>query len=156
MKATTKDKQSNYNRVYVDDILPKDIKSQLHKLSDKLRTTKKYIEFTTNCGIINLEDGHLKLLKINDAPIERKNRFIIDKSTITKERILSQIPYDNSVEQVVANYYGNSINVQLVVEGNIKSSGFVPINFYFLVNDSFDLDNEIIAEEIEWFLSVLK
>ena len=41
MKATTKDKQSNYNRVYVDDILPKDIKSQLHKLSDKLRTTKK-------------------------------------------------------------------------------------------------------------------
>ena len=44
----------------------------------------------------------------------------------------------------------------LVIEGKYDGPTFEPVNFYFLANEWVDLENPLIAEELDWFLSVLK
>ncbi len=148
---------SKHNKIYIADYLPFDLKPHLHKLSDKLSFTKKYSEIVTNYGTIIVESGEMNMLKYHDYPIEKNGIFLLDKSKVSKENVYSQIPYDYFINHIELNYYGHSSNVQLVVEGIIgNDDDFIPRDFYFLANDSFEFDNKIIAEEIEWFLSVLK
>lgn len=149
-----------HNKIYIADYLPFDLKPHLQKLSDKLSFTKSYPEIVTNRGIIIVESGEMNMLKYQDATIEKNGIFLLDRSKVSKENVYSQIPYDYFINHIVVNYYGYSSNVQLVVEGIIgDNDDFIPRDFYFLANDSFDsfdFDNKLIAEEIEWFLSVLK
>lgn len=147
---------ANHIKIYIIDYLPKDLLLHLDKLSKKLIFTKKYYEIVTNYGIIHIDCGNMNMLKFHDFPIEKKGNFLLDRSRVTKKKIYSQIPYHHFINENIVNYYENSSNIQLVIEGIINNSQFEIKDFYFLANDSFDFDNKIIAEEIEWFLSVLK
>jgi hypothetical protein len=151
-------KIQNKYKIYIDGLLPSDLKKHLHKLNDVLNKSKRYDEFITDNGIMISEDNeNLYKLIIHDVPIIKKSQFLIDKSIITKEKILSQIPYHHILNKKTVKYYGNSNDIKLVVEGlQDDNATFQPIDFYFLANEYFDFENPINAEELEWFLSVLK
>ena len=145
-------------KIYIDWLLPYELNKHLHKFNDVLNKTKKYAEFVTDNGIYIVEGNeNLYKLKILDVPMIRKEHFLIDKSIIKKEKMLSQIPYHHVYNKVIVNYYGNSADIQLVIE-NLENSGkkLEPTNFYFLANEYFNFENPLNAEELEWFLSVLK
>jgi hypothetical protein len=166
MKATNENQQNqqkhkiqNKYKIYINGFLPSDLKNHLHKLNDVLSNTKKYDEFITDNGIYIVEGNeNLYKLRIQDVPTIKRENFLIDKSIIKKEKIFSQIPYYHVYNKLVTKYYGKSADIQLVVEGlqDLNDKNFEPNNFYFLANEYFNFENPINAEELEWFLSVLK
>jgi len=143
-------------KIYLKGFHPKDLKPHLYKLEKYYRKAKKYTELVSEQGIIIVEGANMQKQKIVDVPIIIKGDLLIDKSVISKEPLLSQIPYHHFCNQIVAKYYGYSAEIMLVIEGKYEGHTFEPINFYFLANEWVDLDNPIIAEELDWFLSVLK
>jgi hypothetical protein len=107
--------------------------------------------------------------------------LLFDTSYFEKEHVLSQIPYEHVRFNTVKFHYGEEIFgkkyfLRLVVEGfyekensyissnnnnnnndnnnNDKYNNFVPTNFYFLANESFD--NILVKKEFNVFLSMLK
>jgi hypothetical protein len=146
----------NKCKIYIDKYHPKDIKPHLSKLSSFLKGVKKHYEFVSNNSVLLYEGSQLMSLNYKDGPILKNGNFIVDKSNVVKEKVLSQIPYDHFLNEFVLYYYGKSLNLQLVVEEIIKDGKYFVHDFYFLANESFDFDNKLIAEELEWFLSVLK
>jgi len=143
-------------KIYINGFHPKHLKPHLYKLEQYYRKSKNYTELVSDQGIITVESGKMHKQKAMDFPVIKKDNFLIDKSVISKEQILSQIPYHHYCNQVVAKYYGYSAEIMLVIEGKYDGPIFEPVNFYFLANQWVDLDNPIIAEELDWFLSVLK
>ena len=143
-------------KIYIDGFHPKDLKSHLYKLEKYYRKAKKYSELVSEQGTIIVENNKMQKQKVIDVPITKKGNLLIDKSVVSKEPVLSQIPYHHFCNQIVAKYYGYSAEIMLVIEGKYQEHTFEPINFYFLANEWVDLDNSIIAEELDWFLSVLK
>jgi hypothetical protein len=106
--------------------------------------------------------------------------LFLDKSYYKEEKVLSQIPFDHSVTNVSCFYYNlhseengkkKPPRVQLVIEGSYKDNQiqlhsnsnqfnnkyfqFSPTDFYFLVNDDFDIENQFSKEELNVFLSHL-
>jgi hypothetical protein len=143
-------------KIYIDGFYPKDLKPHLYKLEQYYRKAKKYTELVSEQGVIILEGGKMYKQKVVDVPVTRKDNLLIDKSVTNKEFILSQIPYDHFCNEIVAKYYGYSAEIMLVIEGKYEGPSFEPINFYFLANEWVNLENPLIAEELDWFLSVLK
>lgn len=146
----------NHFKIYIDDYSPKDLKPHLHKLNDIYKTSKRLDEFITDTGIFITENDKIYHMQYVDVPIIKRGKLLIDKSKVAKEHILSQIPYNHSYNQKIVKHYGNSSDMQLVVEGKMIDEHFEPDDFYFLANEFFDFENPIIAEELDWFLSVLK
>jgi len=144
------------HKIYIDGFHPKDLKPHLYKLEQYYRKAKKYTELVSDQGIIIMESGKIYKQKVVDVPVIKKDNFLIDKSVINKEQLLSQIPYHHICNQIVAKYYGYSAEIMLVVEGKYEGPTFEPVNFYFLANEWVNLENPIIAEELDRFLSVLK
>jgi hypothetical protein len=156
-KQHHKSSQSHNNfKIYIDDYNPKDLKPHLHKLNDIYKNSKTLNEFITDKGIIIMDSDKIYRLKYVDVPVIKKGKLLIDKSRVTREHILSQIPYQHFYSQKIVKYYGNSSELKLVIEGKMVGSDFEPDDFYFLANEFVDFDNPIIAEELDWFLSVLK
>jgi hypothetical protein len=147
--------QNNF-KIYIDDYNPKDLKPHLHKLNDIYKNSKTLNEFITDRGILIIESDKIYRLKYVDVPVIKKGKLFIDKSRVTRENILSQIPYKHFYNQKIVKYYGNSSELRLVIEGKKVDGDFEPDDFYFLANEFVDFDSPIIAEELDWFLSVLK
>ena len=127
---------------------------------------EKYIEFLSEQGIFllncNRKNIEFKKIKYIDKPIFKKGNLLIDKTIFTNEMVLSQIPYYHCYNEIIIKYYERDIlnskcnRIKLAIEGKIIDNIFEPNNFYFLVDNLLDIDNPIIAEELDWFLSVLK
>lgn len=143
-------------KIYIDEYHPKDIKPHLSKLSNFLKGMKKYYEFVSDNSVLVYEDSQLRSLNYQDGTVLKNGNFILDKSSSKMEKVLSQIPYDHFFNECIVYYYSKSPNLQLVVEEIIRDEKYFVNDFYFLANESFDFDNKLIAEELEWFLSLLK
>jgi hypothetical protein len=164
----------DFYKIYIDHYNPQNIKQNFNKLQFFLQKTEKYIEFLTDQGSFLLDCNgknlEFKKLKYIDKPISKKNNLLIDKSIFKSEIVLSQIPYYHCYNEIIIKYYGrdnhncnnkcnrikNNNSIKLAIEGKIMNDEFEPNNFYFLVDNLLDIDNSIIAEELDWFLSVLK
>ena len=99
--------------------------------------------------------------------------LLLDNSSIEKELVYSQIPFDHSSVNMTSFHYceGTDSKLYFIIEGiyenknkNITLSttnsilknkyyNFIPTNFYFVTNE--ELDNIMIKKELNEFLSML-
>jgi hypothetical protein len=114
------------------------------------------------------------------SKFHKNSVLFLDKSYYKEEKVLSQLPFDHTYTDITCFYYNlhseengkkKPPRIQLVIEGTYKENQiqlhsnsnqfnnkyfqFVPTDFYFLVNDEFDIENQFSKEELNVFLSHL-
>jgi hypothetical protein len=145
-------------KLYIDSYHYNPNKLKIHLLKNKFKHDKfMSVEFYTNNGIYTIENNEMYKLVPMDNPIELVTihglDFIIDKSYYTKKPY-----YQLSPEHIIIkkNHYvfGNS-KVTLVVEGDVTTNedDFVPTNFYFDTHSNNSIDDPMILNEFNEFLS---
>jgi hypothetical protein len=145
-------------KLYIDSYHYNPNKLKIHLLKNKFKHDKfMSVEFYTNNGIYTIENNEMYKLVPMDNPIELVTihglDFIIDKSYYTKKP-----HYQLSPEHIIIkkNHYvfGNS-KVTLVVEGDVTTNedDFVPTNFYFDTHRNNSIDDPMILNEFNEFLS---
>jgi hypothetical protein len=165
------------DKIFIKDYEPATIKKKFNKLEEYFRNKETALEIVSPDGLFVIENGKLCKLKTVDKDIVVKefeeHILLFDYSYFERELVLSQIPYDHVNIDVVKLYYGEEIIgkklfLRLVVEGfyetvntpfetqpdGDKYKNFIPTNFYFLTNESFD--NILVKKELNVFLSILK
>lgn len=114
-------------------------------------------EFYTDNGVYTLEKNDLYKLTPTDKPLEtimiEGLKCIVDKSYYTKKT-----HYQLSPEHVVTNkmhYIFHNSKMKIVVEGNITSNdnNFTPSNFYFETHSDNQLNDPMVLNEFNEFLS---
>jgi len=166
-------------KIYIKEIEPISLKKQFSKLDEYFRQKEEFVELISSEGMFIIEKNQLYKLKPVDKKVLTQTfegyTLLFDNSYFDKEQVLSQIPYEHVNLNTVKFYYGEEIFgkkyfLRLVVEGfyekentsislnnknnNDKYNNFVPTNFYFLANESFD--NILVKKEFNVFLSMLK
>lgn len=152
-------------RIYIDNYSPANIMTHLGRLDAHFKTSSKHIKLYSSDGRYVMDNKqYYKLLTVDKPIIKRTNynnsnmTLLIDSSHTIKEEVLSQVPLNHMMtEHTIFTYTLN--NLILNVEGyyehndvtastnnafNIinsknmtleKYKNFVPIDFYFTLND---------------------
>lgn len=161
-------------KIYIKDFDVASLRKKLPKLDEYFRNQEITVELVSPEGLFTIENNKLYKLKPVDKEIVECEfegfTLLFDNSYFEKEFIFSNIPYDHINIDVVKFYYGQEnlgkkSFLRLVVEGmyekylelpNSKDKyyNFMPTNFYFLANESFD--NVLVKKELNVFLSMLK
>jgi hypothetical protein len=161
-------------KIYIKDFDVASLRKKLPKLDEYFRNQEITVELVSPEGLFTIESNKLYKLKPVDKEIVECNfegfSLLFDNSYFEKEFVFSHIPYDHINIDVVKFYYGQEnlgkkSFLRLVVEGmyenylssqNLKDKyyNFIPTNFYFLANESFD--NVLVKKELNVFLSMLK
>jgi hypothetical protein len=164
-------------KIYIKEFDTASLRKKLVKLDEYFRNQETSVELVSPEGLFTIENNKLyKLKPVDKEIVERKFEgftLLFDNSYFEKEVIFSQVPYDHINLDVVKFYYGQEnlgkkSFLRLVVEGlyenedkfkigesrKDKYSDFLPTNFYFLANESFD--NILVKKELNVFLSMLK
>jgi hypothetical protein len=164
-------------KIYIKDFDAASLRKKLSKLDEYFRNQEITVELVSPDGLFTIENNKLYKLKPVDKEIVEREfegfKLLFDNSYFEKEFIFSQVPYDHINLDVVKFYYGQDnldkkSFLRLVVEGlyenenkfklgeirKDKYSNFLPTNFYFLANESFD--NVLVKKELNVFLSMLK
>jgi hypothetical protein len=145
-------------KLYIDSYHYNPNRLKIHLLKNKFKHDKcTSVEFYTDNGIYTIENNELYKLVPMDNPIELVNihglDFIIDKSYYAKKQ-----HHQLSPEHVIIkkNHYAfcNS-NVTLIVEGDVTTNedDFVPTNFYFDTHSNNSIEDAMILNEFNEFLS---
>uniref|UniRef100_A0A6C0JXT4 Uncharacterized protein n=1 Tax=viral metagenome TaxID=1070528 RepID=A0A6C0JXT4_9ZZZZ len=164
-------------KIYIKDFDTASLRKKLGKLDQYFRNQEITVELVSPDGLFTIENNKLyKLKPVDKEIIEREFEgftLLFDNSYFEKEFIFSHVPYDHINLDVVKFYYGEEnlakkSFLRVVVEGlyendntdkfgktkKDKYSNFLPTNFYFLANESFD--NVLVKKELNVFLSMLK
>jgi len=164
-------------KIYIKEFDTESLRKKLSKLDDYFRNQETTVELVSPEGLFTIENNKLYKLKPVDKEIIEHEfegfTLLFDNSYFEKDFIFSHVPYDHINLDVVKFYYGQEnlgkkSFLRLVVEGlyenedklkigesrNNKYFGFLPTNFYFLANESFD--NVLVKKELNVFLSMLK
>jgi hypothetical protein len=163
-------------KIYIKDFDIASLRKKLSKLDEYFRKQETSVELVSPEGLFTIENNKLYKLKPVDKEIVEREfegfTLLFDNSYFEKEFIFSHVPYEHINLDVVKFYYGQEnlgkkSFLTLVVEGlyvneNLigktdradKYFGFLPTNFYFLANESFD--NILVKKELNVFLSILK
>jgi len=145
-------------KLYIDSYHYNPNKLKIHLLQNKFKYDKcTSVEFYTNNGIYIIENNELYKLVPMDNPIELVTihglDFIIDKSYYTKKQ-----HYQLSPEHIIIkknHYVFCNSKVTLVVEGDVTADDddFIPTNFYFDTHSNNSIDDQMILNEFNEFLS---
>lgn len=164
-------------KIYIKDFDTASLRKKLSKLDEYYRNQETTVELVSPEGLFTIENNKLYKMKPVDKEIVEREfegfTLLFDNSYFDKEQIFSQIPYDHINLDIVKFYYGQELLgkksfLRLIVEGfydndykkkigeTIKDKyfDFLPTNFYFLANESFD--NVLVKKELNVFLSMLK
>lgn len=163
-------------KIYIKDFDIASLRKKLSKLDEYFRNQETSVELVSPEGLFTIENNKLYKLKPVDKEIVECEfegfTLLFDNSYFEKEFIFSHVPYEHINLDVVKFYYGQEnlgkkSFLRLVVEGFYenetkngktdradKYSNFLPTNFYFLANESFD--NVLVKKELNVFLSMLK
>jgi hypothetical protein len=165
-------------KIYIKDFDTASLRKKLGKLDEYFRNQETSVELVSPEGLFTIENNKLYKLKPVDKEIVEREfegfTLLFDNSYFEKEFIFSHVPYYHINLDVVKFYYGEEnlgkkSFLRLVVEGlhenedkfkigeesiKDKYSDFLPTNFYFLANESFD--NVLVKKELNVFLSMLK
>jgi hypothetical protein len=161
-------------KIYIKDFDVASLRKKLGKLDEYFRNQEITVEMVSPEGLFTIENNKLFKLKPVDKEIVECEfdgfTLLFDNSYFEKEFVFSHVPYDHINIDVVKFYYGQEnlgkkSFLRLVVEGfydncmkvdvsRDKYFGFLPTNFYFLANESFD--NVLVKKELNVFLSMLK
>ena len=163
-------------KIYIKDFDIASLRKKLSKFDEYFRKQEITVELVSPEGLFTIENNKLYKLKPVDKEIVEREfegfTLLFDSSYFEKEFIFSHVPYEHINLDVVKFYYGQEnlgkkSFLTLVVEGlyvneNLigktdradKYSDFLPTNFYFLANESFD--NVLVKKELNVFLSMLK
>jgi len=163
-------------KIYIKDFDTASLRKKLSKLDEYFRNQEITVELVSPEGLFTIENNKLFKLKPVDKEIVEHEfegfTLLFDNSYFEKEFIFSHVPYDHINIDVVKFYYGQEnlgkkSFLRMVVEGlyenetkigksdgKDKYSDFLPTNFYFLANESFD--NVLVKKELNVFLSMLK
>lgn len=162
-------------KIYIKDFDVASLRKKLSKLDEYFRNKEITVEMVSPEGLFTIENNKLFKLKPVDKEIVEHEfegfTLLLDTSYFEKEFIFSHVPYDHINIDVVKFYYGQEnlgkkSFLRLVVEGiydnclqneiisKDKYYNFIPTNFYFLANESFD--NVLVKKELNVFLSMLK
>jgi hypothetical protein len=164
-------------KIYIKDFDTASLRKNLVKLDEYFRNQEIIVELVSPDGLFTIENNKLyKLKPVDKEIIEREFEgftLLFDNSYFEKEFIFSHVPYDHINLDVVKFYYGQENSgkksfLRVVVEGlyenedkfkivekkKDKYANFLPTNFYFLANESFD--NVLVKKELNVFLSMLK
>ena len=167
-------------KIYIDNYQPKHLLKKLDMLEEHFKKQYNHIEIMSpSSGLFNIENKKVYKLKANDKPIIKMEKYyngmnlLLDNSSIEKELVYSQIPFDHSSVNMTSFHYceGTDSKLYFIIEGiyenknkNITLSttnsilknkyyNFIPTNFYFVTNE--ELDNIMIKKELNEFLSLL-
>ena len=145
-------------KLYIDSYHYNPNRLKIHLLKNKFKHDKcTCVEFYTNNGIYITENNELYKLVPMDNPIELVTihglDFIIDKSYYTKKP-----HYQLSPEHIIVkknHYVFCNSKVTLVVEGDVTTDDddFIPTNFYFDTHSNNSIDDPMILNEFNEFLS---
>jgi hypothetical protein len=164
-------------KIYIKDFEIASLRKKLGKLDQYFRNQEITVELVSPDGLFTIENNKLyKLKPVDKEIIEREFEgftLLFDNSYFEREFTFSHVPYDHINLDVVKFYYGEELLgkksfLRVVVEGlyendntdkfgetkKDKYSNFLPTNFYFLANESFD--NVLVKKELNVFLSMLK
>jgi len=145
-------------KLYIDSYHYNPNKLKIHLLKNKFKHDKcTCVEFYTNNGIYIIENNEMYKLVPMDNPVELVTihglDFIIDKSYYTKKP-----HYQLSPEHIIIkknHYVFSNSKLTLVVEGDVTTDDddFVPTNFYFDTHSNNSIDDPMILNEFNEFLS---
>lgn len=145
-------------KLYIDSYHYNPNKLKFNILKKKFKYDKcVLVEFYTDNGIYTIENNELYKLVPMDNPIELVNihglNFIIDKSYYTKKQH-HQLSPDHIIIKKNHYVFCNS-KLSLVVEGDetTNEDDFVPTNFYFDTHSNNSIDDPMILNEFNEFLS---
>ena len=145
-------------KLYIDSYHYNPNKLKINLLKNKFKHDKCIsVEFYTDNGIYTIENNELYKLVPMDNPIELVNihglDFIIDKSYYTKKQH-HQLSPDHTIIKKTHYVFCNS-KVSLVVEGDVSANDddFIPTNFYFDTHSNNSIDDIMILNEFNEFLS---
>jgi hypothetical protein len=145
-------------KLYIDSYHYNPNKLKINLLKNKFKHDKcTSVEFYTDNGIYTIENNELYKLVPMDNPIELVNihglDFIIDKSYYTKKQH-HQLSPDHTIIKKTHYVFCNS-KVSLVVEGDVSANDadFIPTNFYFDTHSNNSIDDIMILNEFNEFLS---
>ena len=161
-------------KIYIKDFDIASLRKKLSKFDEYFRKQEITVELVSPEGLFTIENNKLYKLKPVDKEIVEREfegfTLLFDNSYFEKEFVFSHVPYDHINIDVVKFYYGEETLgkksfLKFVVEGiydnclqvdtsKDKYFGFLPTNFYFLANESFD--NVLVKKELNVFLSMLK
>lgn len=125
------------------------------KIEDKLYKTKKHSTFYTDNGIFSIDNSILVKHIINDSPLIKhkidNNSFVVDKSTVIKEKHNYQLPYGYIVQRTEQLEYKlcDTSEVKLII---IMENGYVIDTFF---KTSQDYTHPEVENAITTFLSLL-
>jgi hypothetical protein len=162
-------------KIYIKNYNPSQLTSKFSQLHDYFGGKEKNVEIVSPDGWFTIERNTL----YKTEPVDKEYKtmvvagftLLIDPSTVKKDRVFSQIPFDHSYLEVAKFYFSSEKEsfrkafLALVVEGHYieKTPGekgltmyenFVPTDLYFLTKES--TDNILLIKELNVFLSILK
>lgn len=162
-------------KIYIKDYNLSQVTSKFSKLHDYFGGKEKNVEIISPEGCFTIERNTL----YKTEPLDKECKtmvvdgftLLIDPSTVKKERIFSQIPYDHTYLESVRLYFNSQKEsfrkafLTLVVEGHYAErkqgekgltmyENFVPTDLYFSTKES--TDNILLIKELNVFLSILK
>ena len=162
-------------RIYIDKYSPQKLThNKLKQIDQYYKNTIQYTQLFSLDGIFRIENNQLVRINIIDKPIINRTDYydnhvlLVDESIVEKEPILSQIPYEHLVTNVVIHQYnlstakepkltlfieGTYDNEMLSIQASNRYVNFKPTNLYFLAIE--DIDHLLIKQELVELLSVL-
>jgi hypothetical protein len=155
-------------KIYINNfninVLPNIIKN----LEDKLIHSKRYIQIYAIDGIYSIDDDKTinKVNCIDNDITIMKNYYdnytlIIDNSYCEKELVHSFNPYHIYMQIKQCSFeITNKSNIKLIIEGPVVDDitnlhGFIPNDIYFELPSDTDINDQLIKNEINGFLSEL-
>jgi hypothetical protein len=145
-------------KLYIDNYKYNPTKINLSILKNKFKHDKTtFVEFYTDNGIYIADKNDLYKLIPTDKPLETTLihglNFIIDESYYTKKQTYQLSPEHVIIKKMFYVFYNSK--VKMMVEGDVTTNEdeFVPSNFYFETHSSNHLDDKMILNEFNEFLS---
>lgn len=174
---------STSTKIYIKDMNPQILRKRFSLLDEYFTNQETMKEIISPGGVFMIEKDKLYKLNPVDQDITMHplegNYLLFDTSYYERELVFSQIPYEHIAVDKVKFYYGigkpemkkSKSFVTFVVEGvyqknhsiinattkttlsKDKYTNFIPTDFYFLANESFD--NILVKKELNVFLSIV-
>ena len=160
-------------KIYINNLNIELLSNIMIAINEQYIDSETYIQVYSKDGIYQINDNKINKLNAVDTDIEIHNNYsenytlIVDPSYFTNS-IVNKIPIEHTATKIKRCFFqiNKNSDIKLVVEGNVieetvfnkthdKNYGISPIDLYFEVDNNIDINDALIKNEINVFLSLL-